>query len=402
MVRNKFREVSSICGLPAQLAAMTLSAAIASEACAESYGRIESGLEYRRFLHDQSGTDTYRDSYALRGEAEWGKDVDDLSLKGRIFANLDSQDSGRRYMDIREAYLAYDLGAWQLSGGIGTFYWGVSETVSVVNDLNQSDIREQLDQKTKMGQPFVSAKRNFPSGSVTLFYLPVFIEREFPDRPYPGAQVESDAIFESHNPDRAVAMRTELFLDNSEIGLGFMSGTRRDPILLARSATDGPILQPFYPSTKNFTVDGVTFLGDLALKGELKLGRELDERFTAVNVGFEYPLATGTDWIRRTDLIAEYVRDDREELAGSLGQRDLFAGLRAALGSLAQAELRWVLGYDLEHHSRFMDLQLTYRLSDHVQARLQSVSFSNVARADPHLFPVRNEDYVALEIRYSL
>ena len=88
--------------------------------------------------------------------------------------------------------------------------------------------------------------------------------------------------------------------------------------------------------------------------------------------------------------------DDRGERAASIGQNDLFVGLKADWGTLGENELRWVLGYDLEYGSRYWDLSLESRLTDFYRMHGKLVVLSASDNRDAQIYPVRTEDYMEI------
>ncbi|WP_347330763.1 hypothetical protein [Marinimicrobium locisalis] len=365
---------------------------------AHGYSRTEIGLQYRHFFHSPpvtAGT-SLTESYELRGEWEKTSEHGPWSLDANLFVSLNSEDTERTYLDAREARLSYDFDDWRFSAGMGTFFWGVSETINVANQLNQSDLREGVDGKVKMGQPFVSINHSFAQARFSMFYLPVFVERVFPERPALPLKVTSQGAFEE-DPDGDVAVRLEWFLEDAEVGLSLFRGTRRDPLLRPFVSEGGETrLQPFYPQSDSLSVDVVTFWQSWILKGELQAGEELNRGYTATNIGVEYPFYPQVANVQQVSVVAEHLTDDRDEQAASIGQNDLFVGFKADWGTLGENKLRWVAGYDLEYGSRYWDVSLESRLTDFYRAHCQVVIFSKVDRRDSRLHPVETEDYIEL------
>ena len=86
---------------------------------------------------------------------------------------------------LREAYWAYE--DWSYKGteiellvGINKVFWGVTESVHLVDIVNQTDLVEDLDQEDKLGQPMVNLALQHDWGLLNIYLLPYFRERTFP------------------------------------------------------------------------------------------------------------------------------------------------------------------------------------------------------------------------------
>ena len=87
------------------------------------------------------------------------EDDDGRSITITPFFRYDAGDPDRTHADLREAFLLLygDVGdgEWELRLGVDRVFWGVVESRSLVDTVNQTDLVEQPDEKTKMGQPMV-------------------------------------------------------------------------------------------------------------------------------------------------------------------------------------------------------------------------------------------------------
>ena len=344
--------------------------------------------------------DSYRFDAGLEGEVSAEGRFADTDYKLRLFGNWDEQDDERRYTDIRQASLHWRRDRVSMSLGVGTFFWGVSESINIVNVLNQADLRQTVDGKEKIGQTFASVGLRFGHGEVSLYYLPIFREREFPERPSLGLPVSGRAIFEASDRNRDFALRGHFYIGDLETGLGYFKGTRRAPLLISRNPA-ATTLTPFYIETENLLLDALYLFDETILKLEVKTGHELDQGFFAANVGIEYPIYSLPDSIQDLSLIAEYLIDDRDAQAESLGQNDLFIGLRTSFGEIGKSQVRGVISYDFDSHANFLDIGLEHRLNDYFRLETRALVFLNASREDTWLYPVRNEDFIELKLHYS-
>ncbi|NIP75689.1 MAG: hypothetical protein GTN90_06820, partial [Xanthomonadales bacterium] len=113
----------------------------------------------------------------------------------------DATQSGRSHADLREANWLRIGDGWDLVAGIDKVFWGVTESRHLVDIVNQDDRVEDIDGEDKLGQPMLNLNLLRDWGTVSLFVLPGFRERAFPDRgdrlrgSLPVA--EGDATFDS-------------------------------------------------------------------------------------------------------------------------------------------------------------------------------------------------------------
>lgn len=360
----------------------------------------------RSFLNSPLGLGLgYEDHYDFSGFAsgEFSSDIalSDFSFKTRIYSTWDNEDSHRRYINPQQAQFQYSNGQVSVSAGIDTFYWGVSETINILNTLNQSDFRKTTDGKSKVGVPNVGASYILRNHIFRVIYLTDFVELKYPVRPSSRIPINSDqASCEAGACQSALALRWEQSYDFGDLSFGFFDGTRTDPLLIANKLNPD-FLTPYYLATQYLTMDGVAFLGELLLKVELKYGEELSDMFHAFNIGLEYPIFPEIKWFNSASLVFEYLYDKRGRFSETIGQNDLFFGGRFRLGDLDQASARAIIGIDSDYGSRYFDLSLEYRISDYVRFRSSAIYFSNVSSDDKRLFLVENESFLEAAIHVA-
>ena len=96
------------------------------------------------------------------------------------FYRFDAHDPERTHWDIREAIWLRQGDDWDLQAGFDKVFWGVTESVHLVDIINQTDQVEDLDGEDKLGQPMINYNIEGDSGALGLFVLPGFRERTFP------------------------------------------------------------------------------------------------------------------------------------------------------------------------------------------------------------------------------
>lgn len=343
----------------------------------------------------------YQNSSYISGEisADWAHN--NFSFETHFYGNWDSKDESRRYTNIQQALLRYSRGNFSVSGGVDTFYWGVSETINILNTVNQSDLRKSIDGKEKFGQSHVSFSYASGVHSVKVFYLPTFNKLEFPYRPATKVPVEPDkAVCESGACDGSSGLRWDVALDTGDLAFSFFRGTRRDPILIPSPELLGTLI-PNYVNTQYAAMDGVYFLAGTILKAEYKYGDEIDKSFYAYNIGIEYPTYPNSTIINSANIVLEHTKDSRDQLAESIGQNDVFIGGRFMLGDLDQTYIRTVVGFDLDHKSKFYDLSFEHRITDYVRLHGKAIYVDDVPKDDTRLFLIENESFVEMSLHFA-
>ena len=72
------------------------------------------------------------------------------------------------------------IGNLELSFGIKKVYWGVTESLHLVDVINQTDQVESFDGEQKLGQPMAHLSYLSKVGNFDFFYLPYARKRVFP------------------------------------------------------------------------------------------------------------------------------------------------------------------------------------------------------------------------------
>ena len=72
------------------------------------------------------------------------------------YLRYDETDDERSLADLREAYWAKEGEAFELLIGVNTVFWGVTESVHLVDIVNQTDAVADIDGEDKLGQPMIN------------------------------------------------------------------------------------------------------------------------------------------------------------------------------------------------------------------------------------------------------
>ena len=296
------------------------------------------------------------------------------------FFRVDGADSRRTHADVREAYLLLfgelDNGEWEARLGVDRVFWGVAELYNPVDIVNQSDLVEHPDGKTKLGQPMVHLTFAGDWGTAELFALPWHRERTFPGRHgrlRSGLVVNPDLVeYESGAEERHldVAARYSHSFGLLDIGLSVFDGTSREPALRPASprlvlgpdgiplpGPDGrPVvvptaLAPYYPQIRQFGLDAQLTTESLLLKLEAihrtgapnvpssrhPFGEEED--YAAFVIGGEYTIYSLFESAADLSLLGEWHRDDRGRRSTHQFQNDVFLAARLGFNDVEGTEI---------------------------------------------------------------
>ena len=216
----------------------------------------------------------------------------DKSIKFTGFARFDQYDDQRTHFDIRELYYQTVKSNWELSIGIKKIFWGVTESVHLVDIINQTDFVESFDGEQKLGQPMLhySLLSNF--GTFDLLAMPYFRKRQFPGREgrlrTSFVLERNDAVFEDNakefRPD--FAFRWSHYIGAFDIGVSHFYGTGREPITF-KSDGDGNfnLLYGIINQT-GFDIQATT--GPFLWKFESIIRRNEELNMFGLAAGFEY------------------------------------------------------------------------------------------------------------------
>ena len=188
------------------------------------------------------------------------------------FYRLDPNDEKRSHADLREGAYKLAVGKFQASVGAGIFTWGVLESYTPTDVMNQTDFVEATDGSAKLGQPYASVGWVGDSAALKLYYLPYFRERTFQGlrgRPRFSVPIDTDdPIFANRNErwQPSAAARFTLNLGDFDLGAGLFTGLSREPRFVGELTTGQ--ISPRYDVMQQGSLDASWTLGALVLKAE--------------------------------------------------------------------------------------------------------------------------------------
>lgn len=330
----------------------------------------------------------------------------------RPFVRLDSADEERSHVDLRELYWQRVGDGWVVDVGLRKIFWGVTESLHLVDIVNQTDAVEDPDGEDKLGQPMVRLGLSRAWGELDIFLLPGFRERTFagPDgRLRPAFRVDEDAARYASSAEDGhvdVALRYSRVLGDVDLGVSYFRGTSREPRLLLEERGGEAVLVPFYPRIDQLGLDLQATLDAWLLKLEAISRRSGDpdaaepgfgDHLAAV-AGFEYTffnlLGAGLD----LGLLAEYLWDERRGRSTTPFDDDLFIGSRLALNDVQSTELLVGATVDLETDATFVTIEGSRRLGDRYEVELRLRAFTGAETTDP-LASLEEDDYLQITLK---
>ncbi|MFT6988754.1 MAG: hypothetical protein ACJASL_000719 [Paraglaciecola sp.] len=367
------------------------------------------GVEQRYFFQDALYPQQERANvsvyFAPEAYTTFNEGSDTLLFKG--FYRFDQQDSERTHGDIRELTWTHSGEGWEVQTGISKVFWGQTESLHLVDIINQTDGVEAIDGEDKLGQPMVALSLFKDWGNTTLFVLPYFRERTFAGRDgrlRPPLPVDTDnPIYESEDEEKNIdwAIRWQHSLGDWEVGLSYFDGTSRDPdFVVTTDALLAPSLRPFYPQIQQAGIDVLALLGGWTIKFEGIQRKVLEQDFTAFVGGFEYSFVGLFDSAYDVNWLMEYQYDDREDQTNIVGQNDLMVGSRLVFNDVDGTEVLLGMVQDLDYSNvRSGFIEASSRINDNWKWRVDAWLFSSDESTEP-TFLLRRDDYVQLSLEY--
>ncbi|MCK4743770.1 MAG: hypothetical protein KAT25_08125 [Sulfuriflexus sp.] len=363
--------------------------------------------EWRVFLDLPTAPEQHGDNVSLSAQAEYYREwnAGKQSFRFTPFLRIDGRDSQRSHIDIRELNWTMVHDTWEFTAGIAKVFWGVTESQHLVDIINQTDLIESADGEEKLGQSMLKLSLTRDWGDIDLFVLPGFRERTFPSRvgrlrTQTAVAVNNAEYASSQGRDHIdAAIRWSHSLGDWDVGLSHFSGTSRDPRFRAAVDKGRTVVIPIYETIDQTGVDLQATKDDWLWKLEVISRSGQGERYTAATGGFEYSLYGINESAVDLGLIVEYLFDDRDELALTPFEDDLFLGARLAFNDEASSELLAGMIVDLENGSRVMSVEASRRIGDDWKVNLEARFFSNIASQDS-LLNFENDDFVQMELAW--
>ena len=385
------------------------------------FGRLSTETRLYPDSAAHSGQRSHASGFAAEATA-YIEDDEGRSFTLTPFFRYDAGDPDRTHGDLREAYLLVygDIGEdeWELRLGVDRVFWGVVESRTLVDIVNQTDLVEHPNEKTKMGQPMAHLTWSGRWGALELLGLTWHRPRTFPGRHgrlRPGAVVDHDLTsYESAAAEwhLDLAGRYSGSFGPVDLGLSVFEGTSREPTLLPTLVGSDLVLAPYYEQIRQFGLDTQLTSGSWLLKLEAihragAQNRRLDqhlryeeEDYAALVVGGEYTI--GALWESDADLIllAEWTRDGRGRWATNAFENDILLAARLGLNDEQSTEFVVSVLASLDNGSHVLGAEFKRRLSESWSLHVETSAYLGVDENDV-VYEVRRDSYVAVNLDYN-
>ncbi len=297
------------------------------------------------------------------------------------FVRLDAADTDRTHVDLREAFWRGIFGDWEVLAGANVVFWGVTESRHLVNVVNQTDVREDIDEEDKLGQPMVNIEWQRPWGRVSGLVLLGFRQRPFSGVDgrlrFPLTVDTNEALFPDGKRAVDVALRYAHFFGDFDVGVYAFHGNSREPAFLVNEA--GTALSPVYRTITQLGLD-LQYTRDAWLWKLEAIGREGEgETFGAVVGGVEYTRYQIFDSAADLGFLGEYLYDGRDVTAPPTAfENDGFVGARLALNDTQDTAVLVGAVIDLEDGTVGARVETERRLTNRLNLELESRLFGCV------------------------
>ncbi len=315
-------------------------------------------------------------------------------------------DSNRTHFDIRELTYVYAAEEWEFRFGIRKVFWGVTESVHLVDIINQRDMVENTDGEDKLGQPMINFAWIQDWGTLDFFLLPGFREMPFTGvegRPRTQPAVSGDqARFDKNGFARqmAYAIRWSHSIGDWDIGLSNFYGTSRDPIFLVEQDSAGQVsIIPYYQNINQTGLDVQATIESWLLKLEMIVRvSESDTTFATV-AGFEYTFFNIAETGLDIGLLAEYLYDSRGLIAPTAFQDDFFTGIRFALNDVQDTQILAGVIVDSNTYEQFYNIEASRRFFENFRLEVEARFFNGASPGD-RTYSFRKDSHFRFELSY--
>lgn len=346
-------------------------------------------------------------SASLLQEWYWQSIDETDSFTFSPYFRMDQRDSERNLLDIRQAFWLRVGRGWELKLGVDQVFWGVTESQHLVDVINQTDLVDNIDGESKLGQPMLQYNVYGDWGTLQTFLLPYFRERTFAGPEgrlrLPLPLLPNEALYQSDREQRHLdwALRYAKQLDQLDLAWSYFQGTSREPGLVPLG--NSGFYAPYYPQMKQMGLEGQWIVDSWIWKLE-SIYRDYDQsglaHYYAATAGFEYSMVGVLESNYDLGWLMEFQYDSRGLAATGPGQRDLFLGTRLAWNDEAGTELLFGFAQDLDDRgSRSGMLEASTRYNNNIRLRLDAWFFQTHNPQQP-IWWLRRDDYVQLGIDY--
>ena len=320
------------------------------------------------------------------------------------YARATKHDNNSSNFDIREAYVQYSGEDWSVKAGLDREFWGVTESVNLVDVINQLDLAGNLGGTQKLGQPMLKATFDRDYGEFSAYLLPYFRTRTFPDPDSAFGSIpevrEGDKTFESSREKRHVdfALRWSHSVGDVDMALSYFDGTNRTPTMQVGVNRDGSFFQtPHYTLLKQAGLELQYTRGSWLWKLEAVGAKNDTDHYFASIAGFEYVLPSLFDSRADLSLFAEYLWDSRGDEALTPFENDVMLSARLSLNDTQSTEFSGGVIKDVSTAGVLYNLQASTRLGEKWRIGLQARVYNDIPKRE-QFFGINQINFVNLRL----
>ncbi len=364
----------------------------------------ELSTDHTYYIEEGLYTNQQRYFASIAFEPEFSMDWNDGNerLVGNLFGRLNTHDENRTHWDIRELYYQLLQNNWELSIGLKEIYWGTTESIHLVNVINQTDFVESFDGEKKLGQPMVHFTYLANFGNFDLFAMPYHRQRTFPDEEgrfrFPLVIEDNDIIYESGAEEYRLdwAVRWSHSFGVFDVGVSHFWGNNREPLFTIDNVGK---LRQFYEVMHQTGIDGQATINSWLLKLEATRRETTSDTFIAFDAGFEYTFGNVNGKGLDIGVLTEYLYDDRGNRTTTGFQNDLFFGSRIALNDNEDTSI--LLGgiVDLENSGKLYSIEAERRFFNNWKANLEVRALSDFDQTEL-FYAFRQDTFIKLTLGY--
>jgi len=362
--------------------------------------------EWLAFPKEPLSDEQHRSYLSVSAEPEYHHEWDGGKtwFTFETFMRGSQYDSRRSHVDIRELNVGYAGKKWEFVAGVSKVFWGMTESQHLVDIVNQTDLVENPDTETKLGQPMLNVAYVADAGTLNVFLLPYFRERTFPGqagRPrYPLVIDQDNALYESSDKQRHFDWAARWFqpIGDWEFAVSHFEGTSRNPyfLLTPTGKTTPPVLTPLYKQIKQTGLEVQGAFGAWLLKFEgIENEGYSEHKYLAFNTGFEYTvtLESGLE----VGPVVEYNYDDRGRDAPTQFQNDVLIGTRWTFNDVQSTQILAAVIVDLGGAGRSYNVEASRRLGESWKLSLEARGVFHVEPGD-YLYGFRRDNSLRLNL----
>ncbi|MDE2675737.1 MAG: hypothetical protein OXH65_11575 [Paracoccaceae bacterium] len=374
----------------------------------EHWGTVTFGT--RIFLDDPAHSGQKGNNFSLTFEPTiYSESAEGNSFTFTPFVMIDSVDSERTHVDIREAYyLTFgSLGEseWELRIGIDQVFWGTAESHNPVNVINQTDYVVHPNGESKLGQPMVHGTLAGDWGMLDAFILPYHRPRTFPGikgrfrTDLPNLPIVYASSKGRNHID--LAARYSNSIGALDFGVSYFDGTSRDPRL---GNEMGEFIQ-YYDLIKQLGLDVQVTIGSFLGKAEWVTREAITDKKSRSRthksvLGGEYAIYGIFESEADLTLFVEWIHDTGDKTQLPL-QDDMFYAARYAFNDIMDTDITVALIDDRDFDTKTLNIEFNRRLSDTFSLTVEAFKFLEEDQSDIPSRQIVNDEYVALELSFS-